>query len=265
MASNDDVVLFERRGHVGIFTLNRPKAMNAISDELSALMDNYLEAFEADDELWVGIIESSHPKTFCAGADLKGVMRGERLSTKKGGFAGLVKFPRTKPLIAAVDGNALAGGFEIVLSCDLVVASKKAKFGVPEVKRSLIAAAGGLFRLPRKLPHAIAMELLLTGDPISCERAEKLGLVNVVSEEGRENVLAAALALAERINVNAPLAVREAKACVDEFAAAAMDDATGFARSEKGTGMLAKTPDFFEGPKAFVEKRAPRWTGKSKL
>merc|ERR1719456_656380 len=148
-------------------------------------MEAHLETFEGDDDLWIGIIESNHPKTFCAGADLKSINKGEPVFSSKGGFAGLVQFPRTKPLIAAVDGLALAGGCEIVLSCDLVVASKKAQFGVPEVKRSLIPAAGGLFRLPRKIPQNIAMELILTGEPITVERAQSLGLVNQVVEEGR--------------------------------------------------------------------------------
>jgi len=254
------VVLFEKQGHVGIFTLNRPEAMNAISGAVSEQMEAHLEAFEADDDLWIGIVESSHPKTFCAGADLKAINKGENIQTAKGGFAGIVAFPRKKPLIAAVDGNALAGGCEIVLACDLVVASKKAVFGVPEVKRSLIPAAGGLFRLPRKLPHAVAMELMLTGDPMSCERAHQVGLVNHICEaEGREAVLKAALALAERITVNAPLAVREAKACVDEFTTAGLSDEDALNRSARGMATLMMTPDFMEGPKAFIEKRQPAW------
>lgn len=264
--AEEQVVLFEKRGHIGVFTLNRPKAMNAVSGAVSAQMEAHLETFEADDELWVGIIESSHPKTFCAGADLKAINKGENIQTAKGGFAGIVAFPRTKPLIAAVDGNALAGGCEIVLACDLVVASKKAVFGVPEVKRSLIPAAGGLFRLPRKLPHAVAMELMLTGDPMTVERAYQLGLVNQICEgEGREAVMQAAVALAERITVNAPLAVREAKACVDEFVTAALSDQDALVRSTKGMAKLFSTPDFMEGPRAFIEKRAPKWSGRSKL
>jgi enoyl-CoA hydratase len=262
----EQVVLFEQRGHIGIFTLNRPKAMNAISGQVSEQFEAHLEKFEADDDLWIGIVESSHPKTFCAGADLKSVNKGENIQTAKGGFAGFVNFPRTKPMIAAVDGNALAGGCEIVLACDLVVASKKAAFGVPEVKRSLIPAAGGLFRLPQKIPLAIAMELMLTGDPITCERAYQVGLVNHICEEGRENTMKAALALADRISANAPLAVREAKACVDEFVKAAVSDNDAFNRSIQGLGELMQTPDFMEGPLAFIEKRAPNWSGKrSKL
>mmetsp|Transcript_106898 Transcript_106898/g.312535 ORF Transcript_106898/g.312535 Transcript_106898/m.312535 type:complete len:263 (+) Transcript_106898:65-853(+) len=260
----EEAVKFEKRGHVAIFSMDRPSAMNAVSGAVSAQMEAHLEAFEADDDLWIGIIESTHPKVFCAGADLKAVSKRENIVTKKGGFAGLVGFPRTKPLIAAVDGMALAGGCEIVLACDLVVASTKAVFGVPEVKRSLIPAAGGLFRLPMKIPHAVAMELILTGDPIPCARARELGLVNEVVEPGRENVLNAALKLAERVTVNAPLAVREAKACVDEFATRGADQAN-LKRSNQGMAKLAKTPDYQEGPRAFIEKRAPKWTGRSKL
>lgn len=262
--AEEQVVLFEKRGHIGVFTLNRPKAMNAVSGAVSKQMEAHLETFEADNDLWVGIIESSHPKTFCAGADLKAINKGENIQTVKGGFAGIVAFPRTKPLI--VDGNALAGGYEIVLACDLFVASKKAVLGVPEVKRSLIPAAGGLFRLPRKLPHAVAMELMLTGDPMTVERAYQLGLVNQICEgEGREAVMQAALALAERITVNAPLAVREAKACVDEFVTASLSDQDALERSTKGMAKLFTTPDFMEGPRAFIEKRAPKWSGRSKL
>lgn len=260
------MVLFEKRGHVGVFTLNRPDAMNAISGAVSEQMEAHLDAFEADDELWIGIIESCHPKTFCAGADLKSVNKGEPVFGPKGGFAGLVNYPRTKPLIAAVDGMALAGGCEIVLACDLVVASQKAQFGVPEVKRSLIPAAGGLFRLPRKIPHAVAMELILTGEPITVDRAYALGLVNQICDSGREACLAAAIKMAERITVNAPLAVREAKRCVDELAYSGAEDEKAFEVSNNGLMSLMMTPDFREGPKAFIEKRAPNWTGKrSKL
>ena len=205
----------------------------------------------------VGIVTSSHPKVFCAGADLKAINRGDNISTRKGGFAGFVHYPRTKPIIAAVDGYCLAGGCEIALTCDFIVASKKSKFGVPEVKRSLIPAAGGLFRLPRKMPRAVALEMILTGDPISAERAERFGLVNVVVEG---NVLKAAKDFAKRILVNAPLAVQEAKICVDEMGK--MDEKEAFHRSNVGMMNLMQTPDFREGPRAFIEKRAPRWTGK---
>jgi len=264
--AEEQVVLFEKRGHVGVFTLNRPKARNAISGLVSEQFEKHMETFEADDDLWIGIVESSHPETFCAGMDLKAFNKGEQIQTDKGGFAGFVAYPRTKPMIAAVDGQALAGGCEIVLACDMVVASKKSVFGTPEVKRSLVPGAGGLFRFPQKIPLQIAMEIMLTGDPITCERAYQVGLVNRMCEEGRENTMKAAMALADQITANAPLAVREVKACVDEFVKASLSDETGFNRSLEGFGTLSETDDFMEGPLAFIEKRPPNWTGKrSKL
>mmetsp|Transcript_13878 Transcript_13878/g.24821 ORF Transcript_13878/g.24821 Transcript_13878/m.24821 type:complete len:260 (-) Transcript_13878:74-853(-) len=256
-----ELVKFEKRGHIAIFTLDRPKAMNAVSGQLSERFEALLDQFEADEELWIGIVSSSHPKVFCAGADLKAISKGENIMTPKGGFAGLVGYPRTKPLIAAVDGAALAGGCEIVLACDMVVASKAARFGVPEVKRSLVPAAGGLFRLPRKLPNAIAMELLLTGDPMSAERMYHFGFVNQLTEAGK--ALEGALELAKRLEVNAPLAVREARNVAVKLYLA--DDETAWKESNKSMGRLARTPDFFEGPKAFAEKRQPKWTGKAKM
>jgi enoyl-CoA hydratase len=164
-------------------------------------------------------------------------------------------------MIAAVDGAALAGGCEIVLACDMCVASETSRFGVPEVKRSLVAGAGGLFRLPQKLPRVVAMELILTGDPIQAARAYELGFVNQVVPKGES--LAAAIKLAERITVNAPLAVFEAKASADAMMQASLSDEDAFDRSNFSMAYLSKTPDFREGPKAFIEKRDPNWTGKS--
>lgn len=256
-----DQVTFEKRGNIAIFTLNRPEAMNAVNGPMCELMERHMAEFEADDDLWIGILESCHEKVFCAGADLKSIAKKEPVITKKGNFLGFVAYPRTKPIIAAVDGLALAGGLEIVLACDMVVASRKAKFGVTEVKRSLIPASGGMFRLPRKIPQQIATEIILTGDPIDADRAYQLGLVNKIAEPGRQSVLDAALELAGRVTVNAPLAVREAKACIDEMTTRGMDDAD-FKRSNIGFVSLVKTPDFKEGPKAFAEKRAPKWTGR---
>ena len=247
---------FHTDGHVAVFTLNRPEARNAVNEAVSAELENHLDAFEANDDLWIGIIAATG-SVFCAGADLKAVSEGRNVFTGRGGFAGLVKYPRTKPLIAAVDGAAVAGGLEIVLSCDLVVASTQARFGIPEVKRSLVAAAGGLFRLPRAVPYNIAMEMALTGDPISAERAYQLGLVNELCEPGE--AVARAMALAERINANAPLAVRASRQVMVDARLAADDDA--WAMSGRAMGGLAKTNDYREGPRAFIEKRAPNWTG----
>ena len=179
------MVKFEKQGNVGVITIDRPEAKNAINGEVASAIEAAIDELEADDALWVGIIASSGD-VFCAGADLKAINSGQAagLQTERGGFAGFVQRERTKPIIAAVDGPALAGGCEIVLASDLVVASEISRFGIPEVKRSLVAAAGGLFRLPRAIPKNIAMEAALTGDPISAERAFHFGLVNELVPAG---------------------------------------------------------------------------------
>lgn len=251
------VVDYEVRGRVGLFTLKRPEARNAVSHEVSQEMEAHLDAHEANPDVWVGVL-AAEGTVFSAGADLKSVSQGKEIETKKGGFAGLARYPRTKPLIAAVDGAALAGGLEIVLSCDLVVASSNARFGIPEVKRSLIAGAGGLFRLPVAIAKNVAMELALTGDPISAERAHQLGLVNELVGPGE--VVAAATALADRITVNAPIAVRESRMVVLESQAQTEDQGWAITRDHFRT--VVKTEDFREGPLAFVEKRDPVWKGR---
>ncbi|MFA5564533.1 MAG: crotonase/enoyl-CoA hydratase family protein [Acidimicrobiia bacterium] len=250
---------YEVRGHVAILTINRPDARNAVNAAVASGMEEALDKAEADDNVWVMVLAGEGP-VFCAGADLKAIASGEGggLGTKRGGFAGLVQRERTKPLIAAVNGPALAGGTEIVLSCDLVVASTEARFGVPEVKRSLVAAAGALFRLAQKMPQNIAAELLLTGDPISAERAHHFGLVNELCEPGQ--AVDAALALAERISENAPLAVRESLNVMR--ASRMVDDEAAFRLSGEAFARLASTEDYAEGPRAFIEKRAPQWKGR---
>jgi enoyl-CoA hydratase len=222
-------------------------------------MEAGIDRLEEDDGVWTGIVAGAGP-VFSAGADLKAIASGQAasLQTERGGFGGITARARTKPLIAAVDGPALAGGCEIVLSCDLVVASTDARFGIPEVKRSLVAAAGGLFRLPRALPRNIAMELALTGDPIDAERAAALGLVNQVVEPGA--ALDAALALAERINANAPIAVRQSRRVVVEGMLA--DDDTAWKVTVDAMATAMASEDFAEGPRAFIEKRAPEWKGR---
>jgi enoyl-CoA hydratase len=253
------MVEFERDGHVALITLNRPEARNAVNGAVAQGIESALDTFEADDGLWVAVLRSSGT-VFCAGADLKEIAAGNAnlLSTKRGGFGGLVKRERTKPLIAAVHGAAVAGGCELCLACDLIVAVPEASFGLPEVKRSLVAAAGGLFRLPRAVGKAAAMEMILTGDPISAERAYELGLVNKIV--AADQLMAEAMALAGRITANAPLAVASSR----ELASRALtdDDETLWKDSAKAISDILKTEDAQEGPRAFVEKRAPVWKGR---
>jgi len=253
------MVDYEVIGRVAVLTINRPEARNAVNGEVAAAMEANLDRLEDDDEVWVGIVTGAGP-VFSAGADLKAIAAGQAasLTTKRGGFAGIARRERTKPVIAAVDGPALAGGTEIVLSCDLVVASTAASFGIPEVKRSLVAAAGGLFRLPRALPPNIAMEAALTGDPISAERAAHFGLVNHLVEPG--TALEAALALAARITANAPFAVRASRAVVLQSLSAGDEDLWTVTNTAMATVMASE--DFNEGPRAFIEKRAPQWKGR---
>ena len=251
-------VNFEVRDRIAIITLNRPEARNAVSQQLAEDLEAAIDRLEADDALWIGILCGNGP-AFCAGADLKAIASGEaRLTTERGGFAGLVRRVRTKPLIAAVEGPAVAGGTEIVLSCDLVVASTTARFGLPEVKRSLVANAGGLFRLPRALPINVAMEMALTGDDLDAEAAHRHGLVNRLAQPG--HALATAVELAEAVNANAPLAVRASRRVV--LAARLLEDDEAFEVAANATREVFRTEDFREGPRAFVEKRSPIWTGR---
>jgi len=252
-------VTFEQRGPFAVVTINRPDARNAINAEVAQGIEDAIDRIEADDAIWVGIL-TGVPPVFCAGADLKEINagRGATLSTERGGFAGFVQRERTKPVIAAVDGPALAGGTEIVLASDLVVASTTATFGIPEVKRSLVAAAGGLFRLGRKIPLNIAMELTLTGDPIDASRAHHFGLVNRLVEPGQ--ALDEAVALAEQICANAPVAVRESRKIVLEATNA--PDEVGWRMSAEGMAKAMSSEDFSEGLTAFIEKRKPQWKGR---
>jgi enoyl-CoA hydratase len=253
------MVDYEVRGRVAVLTIRRPEARNAVNGDVARGMEEAIDRLEDDPEVWVGVVTGDGP-VFSAGADLKAIASGQaaELQTQRGGFAGIARRERTKPLIAAVNGPAYAGGCEIVLSCDLVVASREAKFGIPEVKRSLVAAAGGLFRLPRALPRNIAMEMALTGDPIDAERAFALGFVNELTEAG--GAVDAAVALAERICANAPIAVRESRKVVLQGWGADDDDAWRITNGAMATAM--STEDFQEGPRAFIEKRAPEWKGR---
>ena len=254
-----DEVLYERDGHVATLTLNRPDQRNAVSPELTTAMDAAVGRFEADEDAWVGVLTGAGPN-FCAGADLKALNagRGAELVTGTGGFGGFVRYPRTKPVIAAVRGFALAGGTELVLACDLVVAGTDAQFGLPEVTRGIVAAAGGLFRLPRVLPPARAMELILTAERLGAEEAARWGMVNHLVEP--DEVLGTARALADRICRNAPLAVRESLAIAQD--ALRIDDEQGWERSAAAMQRVRATADAEEGVRAFVEKRPAQWTGR---
>jgi crotonobetainyl-CoA hydratase len=263
--SPDAAVLTELRDHVLVVTLNRPEARNAVNGELTRLLGEALERAESDPEIRVVVLTGAGDKTFCAGADLKAISRGEALNppgTERWGFAGFVNHPISKPVIAAVNATALGGGTELVLACDLAVAAESAKFGLPEVRRGLMAAAGGLIRLPEQLPRKVAMHVILTGEPMDAETALRWGLVNEVVPDGR--VLDAALDLAEVIATNAPLSVQASKRIAlglyaqgDDGLLAAERDAWQANNDEMLT--LMSSEDAIEGPTAFAEKRPPVW------
>jgi enoyl-CoA hydratase len=253
------VVEYRVEDHRAVITINRPEARNAVNGDVAEGIEGAVDRIEADDDVWLAIL-TGVPPVFCAGADLKEVAAGRAnaIHTQRGGFAGFTQRERVKPVIAAVDGPALAGGTEIVLACDLVVASFSATFGIPEVKRSLVAGAGGLFRLGRKIPLNVAMECALTGDPISAERAYGFGLVNVLCDDGR--ALDRAVELATRVLANAPIAVRESRSIVADCTFG--PDEEGWRRSGEGMRKAVRSEDNREGLTAFIEKRPPRWTGR---
>lgn len=249
-------VLTEVRDGVLIVTLNRPEAKNAANKALSEQVAAAMDRLDGEDDLRVGIITGAGG-TFCSGMDLKGFLRGETPHVKGRGFAGLTEAPPKKPLIAAVDGYALAGGFEIMISCDLIVANKDAKFGIPEAKRGLAAAAGGLVRLPRQINPRLAMELALTGDFIGAQRAYDVGLINRVTDGP---ALDAALELAAAITANGPLAVARSKQVIVESREWA--EADMWRKQGETLGNLFMTEDAREGAAAFAEKRKPNWKGR---
>jgi crotonobetainyl-CoA hydratase len=255
-----DEVLRERRGNVEILTINRPEARNAINGAVSKAMSAAMDELAEDADCLVVVVTGSGDKAFSAGMDLKAFSSGGGgdIMSGSGGFGGLTHRDFPKPLIAAVNGAALAGGFEIMLSCDLVVAADHATFGIPEAKRGLIAGAGGLIRMPKRLPVAVALELAMTGDPIDAERAYALGLVNKVVPAA--SLMDEALALAQRIAANAPLAVRYSKSVMKRSAEVPEDE--GWAINGEAAGVVFSSADAMEGAVAFAEKRPPNWTGK---
>jgi crotonobetainyl-CoA hydratase len=265
VTSTDDgpAALVERHGNVEVITINRPAARNAVNGAVSIGVGDALERANNDPDVWAVVITGAGDKSFCAGADLKAIARRENLyhpDHGEWGFAGYVQHFIDKPTIAAVNGTALGGGTEIALASDLVVANDSATFGLPEVKRGLVAAAGGVFRIVEHLPRKVAVEMMFTGDPISAADAARWGMINQVVPDG--TALEAALALAERITVNAPLAVQ-----VSKRVAYGVDGGVITEEEPKWTRLfnevktLLKSKDAKEGPLAFAEKRQPVWKG----
>ena len=251
-----DDVLTEVDNGVLTVTINRPEAKNAMNKAAAEGIAAAMDRLDEDDSLRVGILTGAGG-TFCSGMDLKGFLRGESPSIEGRGFGGIVQKPPMKPLIAAVEGYALAGGLELMIACDLVVANRGAQFGIPEAKRGLVAAAGGVMMLPDQIPERVAMELALTGDFITAERAYELGLINRVVDG---SALIGARELADRIVANGPLAVRVSKQIIKESRGWPMDER--YARQAQLIGPVFVSEDAREGAAAFAEKRKPNWKGK---
>ncbi|MFE7421079.1 crotonase/enoyl-CoA hydratase family protein [Rhodococcus sp. NPDC057529] len=251
-----DKVLTRRHGRVLSIVINRPQVRNAIDTETSEGIAAALMQLDGDSTLAAGVI-SGAGTGFCAGMDLKAFLAGERPAVEGRGFAGIVQSPPEKPLVAAIEGHALAGGFEIALCCDLLVASESAVFGLPEVRRGLMAGGGGLLRLPRRVPHNMAMEWILTGRHVGAAEAERWGLVNRLVPDG--TALDEALRLAETIAENGPLALRGSKQVVEQSGDWSASEA--FTRQQEIYEPVRSSADAQEGARAFKEKRSPRWTG----
>jgi enoyl-CoA hydratase len=255
--NDEPAVLTERRERVLLITINRPDQRNAVNAAVANGIASALDTLDADADLSLGVLTGAG-KAFCAGMDLKAFLTGERPWAGDRGFAGIAQRSAAKPLIAAIEGFAVAGGLEVALACDMIVAARGAKLGIPEVKRSLVAAGGALLRLPRVLPRTVAFELALTGDPITSERGFELGMVNRLAEPGE--AVATALQLAEQVAANGPLALAATKRILTE--AIDWPDSEFFARQAEITGPVMSSQDAREGAKAFAEKRAPVWQGR---
>ncbi len=250
-------IIISRDNGVMTITMNRPQAKNAMNKNMSEHIAAALDELDASNDLRVAILTGAGG-TFCSGMDLKGFLAGETPSVKGRGFGGVTEKPPVKPLIAAIEGYALAGGFELAITCDMIVAASSSKFGIPEVKRGLVAGAGGLIRLPDQINTRLAMELALTGDFVSAQRAYDIGLINQVVDEGK--ALEAALELAHRIAANGPLAVAASKKIISEYASWAHGER--WTRQGEIMGPVFTSSDAREGAAAFAEKRAPNWQGK---
>ncbi|MET8779104.1 crotonase/enoyl-CoA hydratase family protein [Nocardia sp. NPDC004654] len=261
-ASAEPAALYERRGNTALITLNRPRAMNAVNSALSTAVGALLEQAEADDAVRVIVITGSG-RAFCAGADLKALGSGQSLDADghpEWGFAGYARHWVSKPTIAAVNGFALGGGTELVLASDLAVVDENAQLGLPEVTRGLFAAAGGVIRLQQQIPKKIALQIALTGEPISAAQSKELGLINEVAPAG--TALEVALELADKIASNAPLSVRESKALIHSTALGPDWEQGVWDANDEAMQRVFTSADAKEGPLAFAEKRIPVWQGR---
>ena len=251
-------VLTERIGHVAVITINRPEVFNCVDNDVSAGIEAALDEFEGDDNVWVIVITGAGDKAFCSGMDLRAFAklgREAKIFTERGGFGGVTHRKLTKPTIAAVNGVALGGGLEIALACDLVVAAENARFGIPEVKVGLVAAAGGITRLTKRIPRGLALEMGMTGEPIDAARALAAGLASRIAERGK--TLEEALSLAESICAASPVAVRQTREVM--IATAQMDDDEAWELCRSANRVVLKSEDMKEGQRAFAEKRPPEW------